>query len=76
MASRIIVGISPDKNQTELEQQLNAMGARIIRKPSRELPDVFILEVPSNSDIEGLLHRIRKLHGVRYAELEAWRSTS
>jgi len=76
MSQRIIVGLKPDTNPKPVETALKAAGAESVRGPSLELPDVLIVTIPNDQDINEFIGRARKAPGVRYAEPDSWQFTA
>jgi len=55
---------------------LGAAGAESVRGPSLELPDVLIVTIPNDQDIDKFIRMARKVPGVRYAEPDSWQFTA
>ena len=72
MGHRVTVGLMPGADWRPVENALHAAGAESVRSPAPELPDVLIVTIPNDRDIEEFVRRARALPGVRYAERDAW----
>lgn len=72
MAQRLIVGLHPNTDWGPVQSKLTAAGAEQVRGPSPELPDVLIVTIPSELNLEEFLRQTRTWPGVRYAEADTW----
>jgi len=76
MSQRIVIGIQPDANWAGLKKELISLGAESVNEPSSVQPDVIVASVPAETEAAKFLEKAKKLAGVRYAELDAWRFTT
>jgi hypothetical protein len=76
MSERVIVGLKPDTQVKPVETALRAAGAESVSGPSSELPDVLIVTIPNDQNINKFIHIARKVQGVRYAEPDSWQFTA
>ena len=76
MSQRVIVGLKPDADVKPVKIALEAVGAESVRGPSLELPDVLIVTIPSDQDIEQFICLAHEVPGVRYAEPDSWQFTT
>jgi cell division protein FtsX len=70
------VGLKPDTNVRQVKTALETASAESVRGPSLELPDVLIVTIPDNQDIEEFIRMVRKVPGVRYVEPDSWQFTT
>jgi cell division protein FtsX len=76
MSQRVIVGLKPDNGVKSVKTALEAAGAESVQGPSLELPDVLIVTIPNDQDIDEFVSMVRKVSGVRYAEPDSWQFTT
>lgn len=76
MSQRVIVGLKPDTNVKPVKTALGKAGAESVGGPSLELPDVLVVTIPNDQDINEFIRIAQKLPGVRYAEADAWQFTA
>lgn len=76
MSQRVIVGLHPGADPGTVRKRLEAAGADSVQGPRPELPDVLIATVPDGKDANEFLQQAKSTQGVRYAEADAWRTTS
>ena len=76
MSQRVTVGLKPDADVKPVKTALEAAGAESVRSPSLELPDVLIVTIPNDQDIDEFIRMARKVPGVRYAEPDSWQFTA
>lgn len=76
MSQRVTVGLKPDTDVKPVKIALGAAGAESVRGPSLELPDVLIVTIPNDQDVNEFIRMARKVPGVRYAELDSWQFTA
>ena len=76
MSQRVIVGLEPDTNVKLVKTALGAAGAESVRGPSLELPDVLIVTIPNDREINEFIRMALKVPGVRYAEPDSWQFTA
>jgi len=72
----INVGLKPGADRSEIKHCLESLGAKEIRDPSPENPDLFRVRLPVSADRTAFIERARKLNGVRYVEEDAFSFTS
>jgi hypothetical protein len=75
MSQRVIVGLNPDTDVKPVETALGAAGAESVRVHSLELPDVLIVTIPNDQDINEFIRIAQNVPGVRYAEPDSLQST-
>lgn len=75
MTQRVNVGVSPQSDWRSIRMQLQMLGASEVRGPDSLLPDVFIVTLPVERNIQEFIAAAKKLIGVRYAEADAWQQT-
>lgn len=75
MSQRVIVGLEPGTDVEPVKTALREAGAESIGGPSLELPDVLIVTIPNNKDIDAFIHMAQMVPGVRYAEPDSWQFT-
>ena len=66
------MGLEPDTDVKPVNKALGAAGAESVRGPSLELPDVLIVTIPNDQDIDEFIRMAREVPGVRYAEPDSW----
>jgi hypothetical protein len=76
MSQRVIVGLKPDIDVKTVKTALIALGAESVRDPSLELPDVLIVAIHNDQDINEFIRSAQKVSGVRYAESDSWQFTA
>lgn len=76
MSQRVLIGIQPHADLGGLKKQLVSFGAESVNDPSSVQPDVVVATVPSQNEATNFIEKVKKLPGVRYAELDAWRFTT
>jgi hypothetical protein len=76
MSQRVIVGLELDTDVKRVKTALGETGAESVRGPSPELPDVLIVTIPNDQDINEFIRITRKVSGVRYAEPDSWQFTA
>lgn len=76
MSQRVIVGVEPDTDLITIKAALEAASAESVQGPSTALPDVLIVTIPNNQDINQFISIAKKLPGVRYAEPDSWQFTA
>lgn len=76
MSQRVTVGLKPDTDVEPVKSALKAAGAESVRGPSLELPDVLVVTIPDNQDINEFIRMVRELPGVRYGEPDSWQFTA
>lgn len=75
MTQRIILGLEPDGVSASIGSALRSFGAEIVRGPSRNTPDVMVISIPADADVDEFLRKAKALKGVKYAEPDSWQST-
>lgn len=76
MSQRLIVGMTSGADWAAIKRHLLDQGADWARDPSPDQPDVLVVTIPEDRDIDGVLRTTRALDGVRYVERDATRFTS
>jgi hypothetical protein len=76
MSQRVIVGLKPDTKLRPVKAALRAAGAESVSGPSLELPDVLIVAIPDDRDIDEVIRVALEVRGVRYAEPDSWQFTA
>ena len=76
MSERLIIGLERSADWATIKRQLVGEGADWTKDPSPEQPDVLVVSMPEDVDIDGILQRVKEWPGVRYAERDAMRWTS
>lgn len=76
MSQRVIVGLEPDTDVNRVKTALGEARAESVQGPSPELPDVLIVMIPSDQDIDAFISTAQQLPGVRYAEPDSWQFTA
>jgi hypothetical protein len=76
MGQRVIVGVEPDADIKTIKAALDAASAESVQGPSPELPNVLIVTIPNDQDINKFISLAQKLPGVRYAESDSWQFTA
>lgn len=76
MSQRVIVGLKSDTSVESIKAALGVAGAESVQGPSLELPDVLIVSIPNDQDIDEFIHKVQKVPGVRYAEPDSWQFTT
>ncbi len=72
MSQRVIVGLEPDTSVEKIMAAFGEAGAESISGPSLELPDVLIVTIPDDHDINEFIRNAQLVPGVRYAESDSW----
>lgn len=72
----INIGLEPDADVAEIEHCLKKLGAKEIRRPSPENPDLMRVRLPVSANRKEFIARAKKLPGVRYVEEDAFSFTS
>jgi len=75
MSQRVIVGLQPDTKPKPVEDALKDAGAEAAQGPTPELPDVLIVTIPDDQDLDEFIRAARTVSGVRYAEPDSWQFT-
>ena len=75
MSQRVILGLEPDTGVEPVKTALREAGAESIGCPSLELPDVLIVTISNDQDIDAFIHMAQMVPGVRYAEPDSWQFT-
>ena len=75
MSQRVLIGIEPNADWQKVKHALLSLGADSAGDPTSVQPDVSVATVPAAKDAGTFLLQVRKLPGVRYAELDSWQST-
>lgn len=76
MSKRVIVGLEPEISVNSVKTALGAAGAESIQDPTTELPDVVIVTIPSDTDLDEFMRMARMVLGVRYVEPDSWQFTA
>lgn len=76
MSQRVIVGVEPDTDIKTIKAALGEATAESVQGPSPELPDVLIVTIPNDQNINEFISLAKKLPGVRYAEPDSWQFTA
>jgi hypothetical protein len=76
MSQRVIVGLEPDTDLEPVKTALGEAGGESVHGPSPELPDVLIVILPDEQDIDEFIRKAQNVPGVRYAEPDSWRFTA
>jgi hypothetical protein len=76
MSQRVTVGLKLNTDVKPVKTAFEAAGAESIRGPSLELPDVLIVTIPNDQDINEFIRMAQKVPGVRYAEPDSWQFTA
>jgi hypothetical protein len=76
MSQRILIGIESQADSGKLKKELLSFGADSANGPSEAQSDLIVVTVPADKNLDEFLLRAKKLPGVRYAELDAWRFTT
>ena len=76
MSQRVIVGLKPGAGVKPVKKALGAAGAESVRGPSAESPDVLIVTIPDNQNINEFIRMTQKVRGVRYAEPDSLQFTA
>ncbi len=76
MSQRVIVGLELDTSVEPIKTAFGEAGAESISGPSLELPDVLIVTIPDDQDINEFIRNARMMPGVRYAESDSWKFTA
>jgi hypothetical protein len=76
MSQRLIIGLESGANWAAIKQRLVEQGADWTRDPTPAQPDVLVVSVPEDRDIDAVLRTTRELEGVRYVERDTMRFTS
>ena len=58
MGQRVLVGTVPDADRISVKNNLSAAGAESVKEPTPELPDVFVVTLPNQTDSEAFLQRL------------------
>ena len=64
MSQRLIIGLESGANWTAIKQRLD-QGADWTRDPTPAQPDVLVVSLPGDRDIDAVLRTTRELEGVR-----------
>jgi hypothetical protein len=72
----INVGLKPGADRGEIKHCLEELGAKEIRDPSPENPDLFRVRLPVSADRTAFIERAGNLDGVRYVEEDTYSFTS
>ena len=76
MSQRVTVGLKPDTDVKPVKKALKTAGAESVSGPSLELPDVLIVMIPNDQDINEFIRIAQNVPGVRYAEPDSWQFTA
>jgi cell division protein FtsX len=76
MSQRVIVHLEPDTDVKPIKTALEAAGAESVRGPALELPDVLIVTIPNDQNINEFIRKAQEVPGVRYAEPDSWQFTA
>ena len=76
MSQRVIVGVEPDTDLKTITVALGEAKAESVQGPSPELPNVLIVTIPNDQDINQFISHVQTLPGVRYAEPDSWQFTA
>jgi hypothetical protein len=76
MSQRLIIGVEAGTDWKTIKKELVEEGADWVRDPSPEQPDVLVVSIPEDRNVDDVLSRVQRLRGVRYAERDAMRWTS
>jgi len=75
MGQRVNVGVEQATNAAALINALKQAGAESVRGPSAELPDVLVVDLADEKDVNDFVRKAKQLPGVRYAERDSWQFT-
>jgi hypothetical protein len=75
VSKRLIIGLEPAADVASIKQQLVAHGVDWSRDPSSEQPDVLVVSVPDDRNVDEVFRVAKGLRGVRYVEHDAMRSS-
>jgi hypothetical protein len=75
MDQRVIVGLEPDTDVESVKTALKEAGAESVGGPSLESPDILIVTISNDQDIDAFINMVQMVPGVRYAEPDAWKFT-
>lgn len=75
MTQRVNIGVFPESDWQSIRKQLQSLGASEVREPDLLLPDVLIVALPAERDLDKFVASAKGIKGVRYAEADAWQQT-
>lgn len=75
MSQRVIVGLKPDTDVQPVKRVLRKAGIESVSGPAPYLPDVLVVTIPDDQDIDEFIRMALRVPGVRNAEPDSWQFT-
>lgn len=72
MSQRVVVGLESNAEANLVTAALEEAGAESTHGPTSELPDVLVVTIPDQHNIDEFIRAATSVPGVRYAEPDSW----